>query len=74
MSPANIQNAVAAAAKWSAQVVYLRIMGRKPGPPNNELNLVKPYKTAPTNYSIMGLFSKETSEVKTQLFALLVRS
>jgi hypothetical protein len=61
---ANMQAAVAAAAKWSAQIVYLRVMGRKPGPPNNELNLVKPYKIAPANYSLMGLFSKESSEVR----------
>lgn len=60
----NNQTAVIAAAKWTAQVVYLRIMGRKQGPSNNELNLVKPYKTAPINYSIMGLFSKESSEVR----------
>jgi hypothetical protein len=59
-----MQAAVAAAAKWSAQIVYLRVMGRKPGPPNNELNLVKPYKIAPANYSLMGLFSKESSEVR----------
>jgi hypothetical protein len=50
--------------KWGCQTVYLRVMGRKPGPNSNELNLVKPFK--PMNYSIMGLFSKESNEV--QLF------
>lgn len=56
-----------AVSKWSPQTIYLRVMGRKPGPPNNELNLVKPYKAAPINYSIMGLFSKESSEVSVAL-------
>lgn len=53
----------AGAARWSSQTVYLRVMGRKAGTANNELSLAKPFKATPLNYSLMGLFSKESNEV-----------
>ena len=51
--------------KWSSQTVYLRVMGRKGGSNNSEQTLVKPFKATPMNYTIMGLFSKESNEVST---------
>ncbi len=49
--------------KASSQSIYLRVMGRKPGTSTSDVQSSKPFKATPINYSIMGLFSKESNEV-----------
>ena len=51
--------------RWSSQVVYLRVMGRKGNGPNgSDTPILKQFKPSPLNYTIMGLFSKESNEVR----------
>lgn len=52
-----------AAGKPTSQSIYLRVMGRKPGTNPGDVPNAKPFKATPINYSIMGLFSKESNEV-----------
>lgn len=52
-----------ASGKPTSQSIYLRVMGRKPGTNPGDVPNAKPFKATPINYSIMGLFSKESNEV-----------
>ena len=59
----NNKSSNSAPVKWSSQTVYLRVMGRKGGPNSGDGVVAKPFKPSPMNYTIMGLFSKESNEV-----------
>jgi len=58
-----VSSPAAGVGKPNSQSIYLRVMGRKPGTSSNEAPSSKPFKATPINYSIMGLFSKESNEV-----------
>ena len=64
----SVSSPAAGVGKPNSQSIYLRVMGRKPGTNSNETPSSKPFKATPINYSIMGLFSKESNEVRIAQF------